>query len=162
MSTTISAAYESKITVTETFSEAIATDNTATFAALNQTGTLTASSTVPATKHATFDFPMTAGSATINLAALTGVNSDEVVVGTGLKVQALKFTNKPTNANAITIAEGAANGYALMGAFTITLQVGQSVLFLGNDAAPDVAAGDRLLDITGTGSQVLQVHVVLG
>jgi hypothetical protein len=163
MSSTLRVVVESKVSVTETFAAADPSNPDATFAALNETLTLTAATAVPVTKQATFDQAMSAGAATIDLAALPGKTADETVVGTGLKVQVLKLVNPDTNANPITVAKGASNGHTLLGAsWTLTLKPGQSALFYFDEAAPDVSSGDRTIDVSGTGSQALSVHVVLG
>lgn len=168
MATTLSVGYQALLRVVETFSDGASDDNTVTFdmsQPSGDAGTLTASSTVPATKHARFDLTLSSGSGSINLAALTGVNGDETVVGTGLKLQLLLLYNPSTNANKITVAKGGSNGYGLTAAgdaWTAVLDPGQWRLFYMNDSAPDVASGARVLDVTGTGSQVLKVHAVLG
>jgi hypothetical protein len=77
----------------------------------------------------------------------------------------VKFKNKSTNANAITIAKGASNGYTGFGsAFSVTLQPGDEWTFKGNDNAgvTDVGSGAKTLDVSGTGAQVLQFHIVAG
>lgn len=164
MPSTVSVLYESRLTVTETFTgEQISPgDNTVTINGLNETATYNASSAVPVTKQASFRLTLSAGTGSINLAALPGLTTEETVVGTGLKVQFVKLRNLASNANSITVAEGASNGYAMLGAFTITLAPGQSVLIDLNEAAPDVATGDRILDVTGTGSQILECLFVMG
>ncbi len=167
MSATISVLYDSACTVTETNTGAFVSsvDNTVTFNGLNETGTLTASTTVPVTKHAEYELTMSGGTGTIDLTALPGQTVDETVVGTGLKVQVLKFKNKSTNANSITVAKGASSGYGINAAGTtwsIPISPGQSVTILGNDASPDIAGGAKTIDVTGTLSQVLQVQIVMG
>lgn len=169
MATTIAATYHAKLSVVQTVSGASAADQTVTFDGYSQpsaeAGSLTASTSVPVTKHAKFQLTLSSGSGSINLAALTGINSDETVVGTGLKLQLAIFANPSTNANAITVAKGASNGYGLGASgdtWTVTLSPGQSVMLVGADANPDVASGARVLDVTGTGSQVLNCHLVLG
>lgn len=136
---------------------------TVTYNQLSETEELTASTTVPVTKHAAFDKALVAGVATIDLTALPGKNADEVVNGTGLKVQEVKFKNKATNANSITITFGAANPYLLFGSgWKIILLPGQSIQASLKDASPDVAGGARTIDLAGTASQSLQCHFVLG
>ena len=162
---TVSVAYASNITITETFSVANAADNTILVNTYNQTGTLTASSTVPATKQATFPLTMSGGTGSVDLTALPGLNANETVDGTGLKAQLLLLLNPSTNANSITVAKGASNGYGWNTAgtsWTVSLSPGQWAMFGGNDVGPDVASGARLLDVTGTASQVLDVSIVLG
>lgn len=162
---TVTAVYESKVTAVQTLTGDFVApaDNTVTISGLNETETFTASTSVPVTKVSSFSQALTAGAATINLAALPGLTAEETVVGTGLKVQLMKLRNKSTNANPITVAKGAANGSTLLGAaWTVTLQPGQSLLFNGDEGTPDVAAGDRTIDLTGTGAQILEVVIVLG
>lgn len=166
MSSTITAVGISKITVTETFvgSYVSTSDATAGFGdQLGETLTLTASSSVPATKHSEFQKTMSGGAATIDLTALPGKTADETIDGTGLKVQLAKFRNLSTNANDITITFGAANPYNLLGAaFVILLKPGQSILVSLDEAAPDVAAGAKDIDISGTAAQILECQFVLG
>jgi hypothetical protein len=133
---------------------------------LNQSGSLSASTTPPVTKSSTFDKALVAGAATIDLTSLPDDDGNVGAVDfTGLKPQVVILTNKSTNANAITIAKGASNGYTGFGAaFSITLQPGDTVAFKGNDNAgvTDVASGARTLDLSGTGTQVLQVQLIAG
>lgn len=162
---TVSVAYASNITITETFSIANSADNTILVNTYNQSGTLTASSSVPATKQATFALTMSGGTGSVDLTALPGLNANETVDGTGLKGQLLLLLNPSSNANSITVAKGASNGYGWNTAgtsWTVSLSPGQWAMFGGNDVGPDVASGARLLDVTGTGSQVLDVSIVLG
>lgn len=140
-------------------------DATVTIDGLDEDTTLTGSSSVPVTKAVAYEVTLSGGAATINLAALVGLTAEEVVDGTGLKVQGVKFKNKATNANSMTVSKGASNGYGLNAAgttFSVPLSPGQSVLFSLNEAAPDIASGARTWDVAGTGSQVLQIHVLMG
>ena len=162
---TVSAAYSSSMNVTETFSIANAADNTILVTDVSETGTLTASTAVPATQQTQYDLTLTAGSGSIDLTALPGLNANETIDGTGLKLQLFKFLNPTSNANTMTVAKGASNGYGLSaagGAWSVIISPGQSVLVVSQDVAPDVASGARIIDVTGTGSQVLTVGVVLG
>jgi hypothetical protein len=159
--------YASNTTVRDTLTGPYVSANDATFTTdgLNESGTLTDATGVPVTKFAAYQLTLSSGTGSINLAALPGLSADETVVGTGLKVQALKLRNKSTNANKITVTKGASNGYGLAASgdsWTVVLSPGQSVLFLLAEAAPDVATGARVFDVTGTGSQILEVMVVLG
>jgi hypothetical protein len=163
----ISVAYAAGVTVTETVGSTPATASSGSNATLvhdqfNKTATLTSSTTPPVTKHAAFEKALAAGTGTIDLTALAGTNSG-TIDGTGLKVQVAYFKAKAANGNPITIDVGDSNGYELSGsAFSITLQPGQEALIYGNDATPDVASGDKVLDLTGTGTDALQVEIVLG
>lgn len=124
--------------------------------------TFNGSSLVPVTDVATFDLTLSAGAGTVNLAALPGAGGGTRDL-TGKKVQFVYFENKSTNANAMTVSVGASNGYDLLGAtMAFTLQPGQRAYFELAEAAPDVASGDRTIDVAGTGSQVLKVGIVGG
>lgn len=142
-------------------------DNTTTVNGLNSTRTLTASTTPPVTKHSAGTLTLSSGSGTLDLTSLpdpvTGVAA--VITLNGLKPQEAIFRNKSTNANAITIVKGASNGYTGFGsAFSVTLQPGDSWRFQGNDnsGVTDVGSGAKTLDVTGTGSQVLEFQIVGG
>ena len=68
-----------------------------------------------------------------------------------------------TNTAAITVTEGASNGYALLGSsFTFDVEPGQSVMIYGNDATPVIAAADAEIDLSGTGAETLDTHIILG
>lgn len=102
---------------------------------------------------------MVAGAVTLNLAAAPSTIG--VVDLTGLKLRTLHVRAKADNANPITIAKGAANGYTGLGAaFSCTLDPGKEAAFMPNATA--VAAGVRTLDITGTGAQVLEFIATAG
>lgn len=163
----LSVTYVSKVTILETLTGDFVDPANATvgFNGLDLTETLTGATTVPVTKHAEDTLAMTAGAATINLAALPGKTAEETVVGTGLKVQYLKIVNPITNANSITVSKGASNGYGLNAAGTtwsVPLSPGQEFTFRGNDSAPDIAAGARTIDVAGTGTQSVEYVVVMG
>lgn len=140
-------------------------NNTVLLSGLNESGTYDATTSVPVTKAAAYEVPLTAGAATIDLTALVGLSLEEVVDGTGLKAQFVKFKNKSSNANLMTVTRGASNGWgpdAAGSAFTIPMSPGQSHLMSLADASIDVAAGDRTIDVSGTGAQVLQIEILLG
>ena len=115
----------------------------------------------PATQIAVGTCTMTAGTGSIDLTSLTGVNGS--IDGTGLKLQYAWFKAKSDNANAITIADGARNGYAFLGeSFTFDLTASQQAAFFGNDASPDVASDEKIFDVTGTGAQAVDYVLILG
>jgi hypothetical protein len=67
------------------------------------------------------------------------------------------FLNPASNANNITIAKGATNGYTGFGStFAITLAPGESCQL---NALTALSGSVKTLDLTGTGSQVLVVQV---
>lgn len=167
MPSTISALVNSAITVTQTMTGDYisSADNTITLNGLNDSNTYTASTSVPVTKATAFRVTLSSGTGSIDLTALPGLTVNETIDCTGLKLQAMKLRNLSTNANPITIAKGASNGYGLNAAGTtwsLPISPGQSVLFEGKDSSPDVASGARVMDVTGTGSQILEVEIVCG
>lgn len=162
----VSAEYIANVTVRETIETNVpaAASNGAIVlhSGFNKTATLTAASSIPATKVASFQKALSSGTATIDLTSLTGTNG-ATVVGTGLKVQLAKFANPSTNANSIGLTFGASNPYNLLGAaFQFTLLPGQEITIYGNEAAPDVGSGAKTIDMVGTGAQALNCIIVLG
>lgn len=162
----VSAKYRSEVTVSETIAtnvpDVLATKAVIVHDQFNKTATIDASSTVPATKTASFQKALSTGAATIDLTALVGSNGAAVDF-TGLKVQLAKFRNPSTNANGITVTFGASTPYLLLGAaFKFILLPGQEITIYGNDAAPDVSGSLKMIDLAGTGSQALDVILVAG
>lgn len=155
--------YRSQVTAAETLSSSdfpAVPSAPLVHSGFDTTLSLSATTTPPVTTPAYFDQALTAGAATIDLTALT--HNGQAVNLTGLKVQTIKIKNPAGNA-AMTFTEGASNGYALMGAgWQTTLLAGQEVTFYGNDATPDVAAGDRTIDITGTGTESCEIAITAG
>lgn len=144
---------------------ASSTNSRVTHDQFNTSVTLNAASTPAITKTANYELALSAGAVSVDLTALkaAGQATAGTIDGTGLKVQAVRLKNKSTNANNMTFAEGATNGYALFGTgWTITLPPGGEVTAYLPEGSPDVAAGDRVIDITGTGAQVAQIQFVLG
>jgi hypothetical protein len=133
-----------------------------TFDGGNETKTLTASSTPPVTAHAVGQQALSSGTGTIDLRSLTGLNGVAVDLN-GLKPTAILFENPVANANPITIAKGATNGYTGLGAnFSLTLQPGQTVLLDLVAAGTAVSGTVKTLDLSGTGSQALKYQMVAG
>jgi hypothetical protein len=135
-----------------------ATSPVVTFDAFNTRGRLTASSTPPATKVICKTIALSGGAYTLDLTTETGTNGS-AIAGTGLRVQLIRVTN--LGANAMTFSEGASNGLALA-CGTFIVPAGGTVQMFLNDAAPDIASGDRTIDVAGTGSQQFQLTVILG
>lgn len=168
MASTVTVDYNFDITVKEAFSQTefpgatVGGGSTITNDAWNSTGQLMSSSTPPVTKQATFNTTLSSGTATIDLTSMTPAYGSAVNF-TGLKVQVAHFINPTTNANAITIAEGASSGYELVGdAFKVVLDPGEEWIYKGLDTSPDVATDAKNIDVTGTGSQVLRVKLAAG
>lgn len=166
MASTISVGLISNCTVVETFTgEVSPSDNTITINGLDLNETLTASTTPPVTKNAAYTLTLSGGSGSIDLTALPGLTADETVDMTGLKAQIVKFQTPSTNANNITITKGNSNGYGFGSAgasFTIVLPPDSNHMMTFTDTNPDVASGARIFDVTGTGSQTVDVQIVGG
>jgi hypothetical protein len=78
----------------------------------------------------------------------------------GKVVKYVVFRNPAGNANSITVAQGGANPYTLLGAtFSLTLQPGDVIGFAPT-AAPAVSSTVKTLALTGTGAQALDVLMV--
>jgi hypothetical protein len=151
--------YNFGLLTTETLTSGIvgASNPKVVFDAYEESGTLNASSTVPATKSCYMLGALTAGAQTINLAALTGANG--TVDFTGLRVQLIRVKN--LGANAMTFAEGASNGIALA-CLPFIVPAGGIAQFYLADLAPDVASGDRTIDVSGTLAQTFEFSIVAG
>lgn len=149
-------------TLTTNVPAAVGGGNTLTHGGFNTALTLNATSTPPATECAYFEQALSSGAATIDLRALTGSNGRAIDLN-GLKVQVFKVKAKASNANPITVTVGASNGYLLAGsAWKVILQPGQEFVFSGNAAAPAVGASAKTIDLSGTGTQSVEVAVIAG
>lgn len=168
MAATVSLTYSSILTAIETLDQSLVPDAVDANRKITHNGfntaslSLSGSTTPPVSMVASFQQALSGGAATIDLTNMPGTNG-AAVNGTGLKVRAFKFLNPATNANPITIATGASNGYALAGsAFSVTLAPGQETSMYLKDGAPAIGSGAKTLDLTGTGSQVLHAILVIG
>ena len=163
----IAATYVSQVTIVETGEGVfLGTDNTITTNGMNRSEGLTGATAVPVTKYSSFQKALAAGVGTIDLTSLPDFNGAAgAVTFLGLKVQMIKVRSKSDNANPITITKGASNGYGFGAAgatFTIPLEPDCEATIYLDDKAPDVAAGAKTFDLSGTGSQVLEVTLVAG
>lgn len=171
MAETIVVSYASQLTIAQTFDTTAAPASTGGGATITHdqwnttvTTAATASSGIPeiCTKCASFSQALSSGTATIDLTSLTGTNGAAVTFN-GLKVQFARFQNPSSNANAITITEGASNGYELGGSsFSWILQPGQEITIRGYEATPEVSASTKTIDLSGTGAQALRVQLAAG
>lgn len=120
---------------------------------------------VPVTKRAFLEQALTAGAATIDLTSLTHEQGGltETVDGTGLKLQFLRLCAPSGNDAAITITPGASNGYDFSGSSaSITLESGQCVTLELAESAPDIDSSNKTLDLAGTGTDSLEVSILMG
>ena len=162
----VSVSYESKVNTVETITTAVpaisSNANSVLHNAYSTSKAMTASTTPPATQCAYMLKALSGGAGTIDLTSLTGANG-AAVDGTGLKVQVMKFKASTGNTGAITVTFGASNAYNLLGSsFTFDVKAGQEVTIYGNDATPDISASACEIDLSGTGSETLQVSIVMG
>ena len=129
-------------------------------ATLEEALTLNATSTPDCEMEAHGSFAMTAGAATIDFTDLHSFG--ESISFSGKKVRFVVLQNPATNANSITIVEGASNGLSLLGAnFSVTLAPGETIAKYLPDG-PTVGGSDKTIDITGTGSQALRMMAGAG
>ena len=154
----------SQLTIVETPQGPDSPSGSITISGFNETVQLTQATTPAVTKGTAFQQALTAGTATIDLTALPGLTPDEVVNGNGLKVQFVKFQNPSANANKIVVAKGASNGVQLDGATTwsFPLAPGQSILVNCDNLSDTIGSTKKTIDLTGTGSQVLNVEICMG
>ena len=153
--------YATQLTVTEILAGNVVglSDKLVKHTTLNKSELLDSTTTPPVTLVVS---NAQAGSGTIDLTSMVGTN-DTAVDGSGLKVQAAKFANPSTNANAITVKFGASDAYLLGGAaWTFILEPGMEIVAYGNDATPDIAAGAKDIDVAATGVQPLNYTIVMG
>lgn len=102
------------------------------------------------------------GSATLDLKALTNAEGDTIVTE-GKKVRVFKAKATSTNANALTLAAGASNGYLLGGAaWKFALSASDSIMTIHNNNAPAVGDSSKNIDLTGTGAQSVDIVIVFG
>lgn len=158
--------YNSNLTVVETLEANVAfaasNGKSVTYNGLNTTASLNASSTPIVSKTASLVKALASGSGTIDLTAVLGTNG-ATVDASGLKVVAMKLRGKSTNGNPITIAKGASNGYDAFGAsFSITLKANMEITVYSASNATAISSTNKILDLTGTGSQELEVQLIFG
>jgi hypothetical protein len=166
MAASVALTYETKLTVIETLGVNVPDVDVANARivhnAFNTNLSLNGTSSPPVTKVVATQKALAAGVGTLDLTALVGTNGAVVDLST-LKVQAVKFRNPSTNANAITVTFGAANPYLLGGAaWKFILEPGMEIVVYGNDKTPDVDSTHKNIDLAGTLVQALDVVIVAG
>ncbi len=165
MSSTVSLSVTTAIVATKTPTGADVGNPSVGFTSGTPGGTTyNATSTPAVTVESKFTATLSTGALTIDLTALPD-DVNGTVDTTGLKVNFLRLENTSTNANKIVASNGASNPYRIDGATTawsITLAPGQVAQLELNAAGDTVASGHKTIDLAGTGSQTLKVHVALG
>lgn len=121
-----------------------------------------ASSTVTATKQATYKLSLSGGAATIDLTALTNPLGAAVTFS-GLKVIGAVLFAPTTNSGAsITVAKGASNGYELNSTHSLIIAKGYPCVFLFGARNTAVSGTVKTLDISGTGTDQLWYSLIAG
>ena len=128
-------------------------------------GTKTPTSAVPCTQRWEDTISLVAGAHTIDLTALPNGNLANKDF-TGLTVQFIKVINPSTNANSITVKDGATNGYLIYGDTSGQVTIAPGMMNFHGAAETEglaaVSATVKTIDITGTGTQSFKVQVVAG
>ena len=149
--------------VTETLEDdsVAASNQTVLMSGFDQdSGNLNSGSGVPVTHHAQFTGALVAAADTIDLTSLISTNG-AVISGSGKKVQFFRVKN--LGANSMTFKFGAADAYNLVGSdWTVTLEQNQYFEVWGNDATPDIGAGAKDIDVSGTGTQTYEATIIMG
>jgi hypothetical protein len=158
---TVQSAYQSKLDVTRTFSgEGIVGTQVVNVTGEDTSETLTGSSTPAVSKDACLSLALSSGAITLDMTAMLDPNLGTVSIS-GLTPAHVKLRNPSTNANSITIAKGASNGYTGFGAsFSVTLAPGSEILLRVGSIVVD--GTHKTLDLTGTGSQALSIQITAG
>ena len=161
----LSVAYVSSVTVVDSPGGAYVSPGDGTVTeTITATTTLNSGTTPPVSKKSFGTLTLSSGAGTIDLTSLPDQNGTAgAVTFDSLRLATVFLRNKSTNANPITIAKGASNGCTSLGsAFSITLQVGESMELLAQNLAAVVDSTHKTLDVSGTGSQVLEFSFTAG
>ena len=147
---------------TETRVDALSSSPVTIYDALNKTASYTGATTPAVTSTANSNKAMAAGAGTIDLTNIPGTNGVGVN-GNGLKIQMYKFQAPLTNGAAITIKNGAASGYLLGGvAFSMTLPPGGEFQGYMANVSQSIGAGNKNLDLSGTGTDSINYEIHMG
>ena len=158
-----------QVTATETLAATLPTlgSSSLSHSQLNTAAeTFNSGTTVPVTVAVGVIVTLTAGSATLDLTAITDELGRTVDLS-GLKVQSLRVKPHADNANIISMKPGASNGYNLgnSASFYWSGYGGtppDEADFLWREKCPDVDATHKNLDFAGTGSQKILLQIVAG
>jgi hypothetical protein len=157
---------QSILQVTETLegNAPFASSKTVTHSSQNRSLNLAGDTVPPVTKFASKRLALTAGSATLDLTALNGWGTNGTNVdATGLKLQLLRIRNPAGNTTAMTLELGASNGYEAFGtAWSLDIPVNGLFHFEFMDGTPDVGPTAKSIEITGTGSEILEIEMTFG
>lgn len=167
----VQAEIKAELTVLEVLGAGVEASDTSgariTHNQFNKSISLTGTTSVPVSKVASFRKALSGGSATIDLTSLTQANG-AALDATGLKLQALLAVAVSGNTSAVTLEKGATNGYELMGgSWSIRVFPGEpglpgfALIHTGEDA-PDIGPTAKTIDLSGTGSESVDISMVFG
>lgn len=157
MAASVEVVYKSGVDVTERFDTSTTAGGKTTFP-FASTVKLGAATSPAASEAGYCTQAMTAGAATIDLTSVA-TSRGRTMTYSGLKIRAIRLYNPSTNAS-ITVAKGASNGYTGFGsAFSIVLRPGYEVTIYDGGNGVAVSGSVKTLDISGTGSEVLQFAI---
>jgi hypothetical protein len=156
----VTASYTGQLTITEVMTGNVADVTAANNSIIHSSFNVSAAPT--GTLYAGFVATLVAGAVTIDLTNLTGTNGI-TVNGNGLKVQAIILQAPAGNANPLTFKQGATNGYTGLGTnFLITLSASGHAVCNPSGGGNAISATNKTFDLSGTGSQTLNVGVLMG
>lgn len=129
---------------------------------LNTSKSLTSLSTPAVSNGTKQEIALSSGAKTIDLTALTDANAGAITLN-GLKPVCIQLENPAANANNMTFAAGASNGFNFMGAGgTVVLSPGQSIEIYHHTGGATIGSGAKTIDVSGTGSQTFYFGIVAG
>ena len=124
--------------------------------------TLNATSTPAISQVSSFLATLSGGALSVDLTALTGAGGAALDLS-GLKVQGL-YLEVSAGDSPMTFVTGASNGYDFGGLATwsVTLTAGESAMFFWNETSDDVSGTDKIMDISGTGTDTCEICIIAG
>jgi hypothetical protein len=87
----------------------------------------------------------------------------DTISSTGKKVRVIFAIPTSTNTGAITMTEGASNGYELGGdGWKLALTNSQFGFIYLEDDAPTISSSLKNIDLSGTGSESIKIGIIFG
>lgn len=128
----------------------------------NTTINLSDTTQPPVSKISSQILQLSSGGAVLDLTNLPGLNGT-TLDGTGLKIRAVKFKGM-VGMQPFTIAHfGFGQAYDIFGAnFSVVVNADQEVVFYGGDTSPVIDGTHKNISVSGTGSDTIQVEIILG
>lgn len=160
-----SVAYDFKLDVVQTIDYGIdgVTNNPAVLSGPTASGTLYTSSTVPVSKVWKDQRTLAGASETLDVTALTRANLSTVSMS-GLRLQFIRVTSASTNANYLSLQQGAANPYYLFSGngAVIELRPGATFMQYSPNNLDAVSGTAKNILIGGTAAMVYDIMMVFG